>query len=63
MASDSEGDNATHDLESLHVSRYSSLPSDSLDSEPENEQGRIVPGKPFPNPVMQQSLKSKGDDR
>ena len=51
MAFDSEDES---DLESLHESRCSSLPSDS---EPEIEQSRIVPGKPFPKPV-QQSLKS-----
>ena len=35
------------------------MPSDSLDSqsEPESEQCRIVPGKPFPK-LVQQSLKS-----
>ena len=54
MASDSEGES---DLESLHESRCSSLPSDSLDPEPENERSTIVPGKPFPKP-LQQSLKS-----
>ena len=59
MASDSECENTAQDLESLHESRCSSLPSDSLDSqsEPESEQCRIVPGKPFPK-LVQQLLKS-----
>ena len=59
MVSDSECESEAQDLESLHDSRCSSLPSDSLDSqsEPQCEQCKIVPGKPFPTPV-QQSLKS-----